>query len=302
MKKNLPIIILSIIFSVVIWASVTLSGDFYSTVTMPVKFVDLPAGFSVGEKTPHFVTLKLKGKGWKIASLSIGKQVEYIVPVEKRTGKVKIDLLNAINDNSWIGSDLQITDIFPREINFFIDEVGIKKIPVEPELELKFKSGYGLASPIEIIPDSVLISGSKSVLKEISNIQTEKTVLELDESSSEVVSLQKFSGLSVYPENVTIKFNVQQVVEKEFISIPVKVENVPPDRSVVLNPGEVTISVKGGIDILGKLSNEDFKVYTNYIEMLRDTLGSIIPVIELPANTTLNYLKPDRIKFIIKKF
>ncbi len=65
---------------------------------------------------------------------------------------------------------------------------------------------------------------------------------------------------------------------------------------------KLNIGVRGGIDILAKLTKDDFNSFVNYRDVVLDTLGSIVPKIILPGNAFLLYSKPERLRYVIKKF
>ena len=101
---------------------------------------------------------------------------------------------------------------------------------------------------------------------------------------------------------VTVTFDIQRIVDKQFDDITVDVLDVPPDRDVVLLPNKVSFGVRGGIDILGKLDKSQFESFVFYRHVVLDTLGNVIPQVRIPKNTNLLYLKPQRLRYVIKKF
>ena len=74
------------------------------------------------------------------------------------------------------------------------------------------------------------------------------------------------------------------------------------DRDIVFLPNKISVGVKGGIEFLGKVTPDQFKVSVNYRNIVSDTLGSIIPDVQLPTNLSLMYIKPERLRYIIKKY
>ena len=103
-------------------------------------------------------------------------------------------------------------------------------------------------------------------------------------------------------ETVTVTIDVQRIVEKNFDSLLVHVVDIPKDRNVVLLPNRVNISVRGGIDFLGKIDTSQFNAFVNYRDVVMDTVGSIVPHIDMPENTSLIFIKPEHLRYIIKKF
>ena len=71
MKKNFYIIFISFLFSIILWVSISLSNDYYTTIEAPVKIIDFPSGYSSGSSMPEKISIKVKGKGWKLIALNI---------------------------------------------------------------------------------------------------------------------------------------------------------------------------------------------------------------------------------------
>jgi hypothetical protein len=101
---------------------------------------------------------------------------------------------------------------------------------------------------------------------------------------------------------VIVSIDVQRIVEKSFDNLLVHIVDIPKDRNVVLLPNRVYISLRGGIEVLGKIDTAQFNAYVNYREVVMDTVGSIIPHIDIPENTSLIFIKPEHLRYIIKKF
>ncbi|MDH3267694.1 MAG: hypothetical protein OEM46_02450, partial [Ignavibacteria bacterium] len=94
----------------------------------------------------------------------------------------------------------------------------------------------------------------------------------------------------------------QRIVDKQFESITVDVLDIPSGREVVLLPNKVNINIRGGIEILGKLTPEQFHAYVKFQTLIKDTTGSVVPEIILPKNVTLQFSKPDRLRYVIRSF
>jgi len=303
MKKNLHIVILSVLFSIIIWVSITLSNDYYTNLRLPIKITNLPAGYAVGSELPEDISLKLKAKGWKLLGLHLSGDLVYSISGIKDIGKVNFRLINSLTDNAWIASDIQVIDVYPGNLNVYIDKVTTKKVPVKPDISLKFKEGFGLASDMLLLPDSITITGAKRILDGIDSVSTGTfTTGKLDHQKSYSLDILKQPGVEYSPDQVQFVVDVQKIVEKEISDISVEIVNVPYDRSVLLMPDRVTLGLRGGINVLGKVKPENIYATVKYSEVVLDTLGSIAPKISVPENTVLIYVKPERLKYIIKKF
>lgn len=303
MRKKLYIFIAAVIFAIIFWGSISLSDSYYATIDVALKLVDFPKGYTTGSNLPDNVCIKLKGEGWKLVTLNIGAESEYLVSVESDSGLKYANLYNNLADNRWILSETEVIDIKPDTIAFFVERIVSKIVPVVVDLSLEFKPGYGLASNISVAPDSVIVSGPLSIMKDLKEIYTiRKSMFALDNKKVVNINLPKKTGISYNNNLIEVVLDVQRIVDKQFDNIPVDVLDVPQDINVVLLPNTVGCSVRGGVNVLGNLNEDKFKAYLFYSDIVSDTMGSVIPHMELPENTSLLFIKPERVRYIIKTF
>jgi YbbR domain-containing protein len=303
MKKNLHIIFISFLFSIILWVSISLSNEYYTTIEVPVKIIDFPSGYSSGSSMPEKISIKVRGKGWKLIALNIATLQSYVVPVGQITGKRIINLYNFLAENPWLSSDLEVISVTPDTISFYIERISVRKVPIIPNLNVKFRAGYGLASPIKIEPESTYVYGPISFLSKLEFVTTESFGNdELENKTVKRIALKSVPGMSYKDDAVIVSLDVQRIVEKSFDSLIVHVIDIPKDRNVILLPNRVNISLRGGIEVLGKIDTAQFNAFINYREVVMDTVGSIVPHIDSPENTSLIFIKPERLRYIIKKY
>ena len=303
MKKKIPLLIISIAFSVIIWGTISLSEEYYANVNVPLRVVGYPNGYTIGNEIPENITIKLRGIGWKLFSVNIGKDVTYNISVNGDSGFKQIKLMDHLTDNRWMLSELDIIDIVPNSLSFSIERRVKRKLPIVADLSLDFKVGYGLAKDVVLEPDSVVIDGPQSVVNSLTEIKTKEIRLSsLDKLTIKNIGFIYLPGTSYGTRFVSVNLDIQRIVDKQFDDIDVEVLDVPPDRAVILLPNKISCNVRGGIEILGKLEKDQFRAFVFYRDVVLDTLGNVIPHIEHPVNTTLKYIKPEGLRYIIKKF
>lgn len=303
MRKKLNIFLASVVFSIVLWGSISLSDYYYTNIDVKLSLVNFPDGYTTGSPIPDKVRLRVKGRGWKLLSLNVGPESEFIVTADKDSGWHSISLYNYLESNRWLLSDVDIINILPDSIRFFVERTMSKKLPLISNLNLEFKPGYGLASEIILKPDSVMVTGPISYLKPMKEINTQnKSFGPIDTKTENEVGLPEKKGFSYNINVIDVLLDVQKIVDKQFDNIVVEVSNVPVGKEVVLLPNKITLNVRGGIDILGKLNENQFRAKIKYQDLVQDTTGSVAPVIEIPKNVTLQYLKPERLRYIIRSF
>ncbi len=303
MKKNLHIIIISVIFSIILWISISLSNDYYTTVQIPIRLINFPKGYTTGTSIPNDISVKLKGKGWKLITVELGVESNYLIPVRKKVGKITVNLYNYLVENHWLSSNVEVINISPDTLSFFVEKTVKRKLPIVTALNLDYKAGYGLASPVKIAPDFTLVTGPASYLKAMKEVPTEDISMEnLDNKIIKQIPLKNIPGMKYQTGKVLVTLDVEKIVDRNIDNLFVKVIDVPKDRNVILLPGRITVTIRGGVEILGRINTSDFNAFVNYREVVLDTLGSVSPHVDIPPNVSLLSVKPERLGYIIKKF
>jgi hypothetical protein len=302
-RKKINIFIASVIFAVILWGSISLSDIFYTNVDVKLTLTNFPPGYTTGSVVPEKINLRVKGQGWRLVSINVGPETDFRVPVGADSGRHSLSLYNYLESNRWLLSDVEIINIYPDSIRFFVERIISKRIPVVSGLGLEYKPGYGLASEIIFNPDSVVVKGPLSLLKNMNEIKTvERTLSALDSRTQTEASLPRMNGFNYNTNSIEIVLDIQRIVDKQFEDISVDVIDIPSRKEVVLLPNKIGFNVRGGIEILGKLKPDQFRAYIRYQSLVQDTTGSVTPVLEMPENVTLQYLKPDRLRYIIRSF
>jgi hypothetical protein len=303
MNKKINIIIISLIAAVVIWVTISLSYDYYTSIRIKLKIIDLPYGYTTGAKLPDNIIIKLKGKGWKLAAESLGSRPDFIVSAKFDSGMINVNLNNSLSENRWLANDIDVLSINPDTLSFRIEKIVSRKVKISPRLNMTFKTGYGLAEPVNIYPDSIIVYGPWSILRNLTSVPTVfRSYKNSDSRIKEKISLTHQEGIAYEIKSVNLFLDVQKIVDMNFDELPVKVYDVPADHEIVCIPNKISVGVKGGIEFLGKLTPDQFKVSVNYRNIVSDTLGSIKPDILMPPNLSLIYVKPERLRYIIKKY
>ena len=127
MNKKINIIIVSLIFSTVLWVSISLSNEYYASIIVNLKVIDLPYGYTTGSKLPSNIVIKLKGKGWKLAAENLGPDDVFLVSAKYDSGKINLNLYNSLSDNRWLANDVEVININPDTLSFRVEKIASKK-------------------------------------------------------------------------------------------------------------------------------------------------------------------------------
>lgn len=301
MKKKIITVSVLAVFSILFWFSIALNNEYLSSINTQLVIKDLPKNYSVSVKLPDEISISVKGSGWDLLKYTVFEKAEFEVSIHKIIGRKKIDLKDFINSNNWLSSNFKVIDINPGSFEIDFERSISKTVRIYSKLKLEFESGYDIVSDIEIEPQFVEIVGAPSLLKGIDSIFTiQKVFYNIKENFSENISLQLIKGIEYSKTFCTIKFNVQKIVNKNFENIHVSAINVPENQEIILYPSKVNILLNGGINILGKLTNDSINAFVDY-NKLNSEENFVIPQIVVPKFIKLISIEPNNLEFVIKK-
>ena len=303
MKSKVITILLIAIFSSLLWVFISLSDEYFMTIDLPVRFKDLPGNMAVANQSSETTSISLKGGGWQLAQIYYGRSPEFAVSPRYEIGRHKLNLRNYIDNNPWLTSTLQITELVPEQIEYLVDDVIEKKVFVVPDVNLSYKDGYGLVGKVKLVDDTVTVRGAKSIienLKTLSTIHYEFTNLEKGVNSK--LKIKGGPGIILSHTDCSIEFDIQKIVDKSFEHVDVQVRDVPGRRELLLFPNSITVVLRGGINTLGRLEDDAVNAHVSFNQAIMDTTGHLVPVVEIPANTSIVDLKPKSLGYIIKQY
>ena len=130
MKRKIIIITFILIFSIILWGSVSLSGEYFTTMKLPIEFTSLPKGHAIGSSSIKEISISLKGQGWQLAKIAMGGNLTYAVSAKYDSGKQVLSLRNALDQNSWISSTIQAVEVSPDRIEFDVERISRKRVKI----------------------------------------------------------------------------------------------------------------------------------------------------------------------------
>lgn len=253
-QRRFIIFLFFVVLSTAFWFARSLSEEYESNVSYPVKYVNFPEDKVLVGNVPEKLQLRVRAKGFSILrskmnlnlvplrfnvnsfSLSnLGTDTLYII-----TGTVK-DVLSAELGN------MVILDISPDTLFFPFTGMEVKKVAVKPILDLHDKfylQQYMQNGHVKVFPETIIISGPGSLVREIRYIQTKPlsfsnlsdTIrINCDLETPEMVTLSQQSV------QVTIPVDRYTEVEERLTIAPL---NVPDSLSMIAIPGQISATYR----------------------------------------------------------
>lgn len=280
---------------------------------VPVSIVDFPSKITVknnGGLTVKLIVEERVDKDFTISSNIdvIAKSGYYVAPPIFNPQNVTVSGAKSLVDRVYAvlakGSEDNISDTLVKSYHLecvnedgnVIDEVDIsqetatatievnegKSIPIKINTIGNLKDSIKLKS-IESTITQVGLSGSKEILDNIHEIETEPIDLSKIESNTELnVNLVIPEGVKIYQgqETTTIKVTVDKVESKE-ITVGFTFINVPAGMRVISSVKEINVELTGYKEDIDKIASDNIKVELDVSKYNEEGTFSETPIVTL---------------------
>lgn len=175
-----------------------------------------------------------------------------------------------------------------------------KKVPVQPVSSIRYAKQYVNLQPMKISPDSITVYGDPKNIADINCIYTEHIKYEQLKSDIQgTVQLESIEGVRFSDRSVSYSMNVTRCVDMKS-SLPVNVRNLPEDKSMMIFPSTVEISMK----CVFPMSGDPFTncmVYVDYNDLLKSLSGKCpVMVDNLPKDVISWESNPHVVKCLVE--
>lgn len=286
----------SLIFASALWAYASLNQEYHTNINIPLQ-ISLPENRAFAFPAPEYLTLTVKGTGWQIFNLFFNSTAICNIDLTKTSIK---DSVFAINRDNILKSIQSLNFVQPLEIipdNFMINTgaVGEYSVPLSSRITIIPREGYTLVGDVQIKPDLVMIKGNDAIARSIQKWETIEdfyedvyspisTLIELSDSLKGVISVK--------PSTVKITADIQQIAEMQIPDVKVMIRGYNYMKNHIIEPLLLTVTVRGGVNVIKNLSPESVSAFIEYQKVLTDSSGVIVPTIQVPDNVTVLSVSP----------
>src|SRR5881628_2523608 len=230
--RNWPIKLAAMFFAVMLYVAVAAQQP-------------LSQRFAVRQQ-PAGVTVTVTGKGSEIMKLrSFPRTIRKTIS-DTFSGSVWSIHLQASDVDIPKGTDVQVVEITPRDVDVVLDPVGKKDVRIVPLVRVEAESGYVLRG-LSIVPSVARVVGPEKSLAAIDSITTLPTVISsvngpffrtvpLDTSPLGVVR--------VAPKEVRVAGEVAAIIERSIAAVPITTA-ASGFAGFLLSPERVSVTVHG---------------------------------------------------------
>lgn len=290
-------ILFSFVISISLWIFTTLNAEYTTYIKVPL-FVKPPERLSLAGNIPEKIDVQITATGWQILNLSFFPKTSVCIVHFTRTdlqGNKLILTKNELLKGLSLSVSAKAQDVMPSILTFEVGQIAEKVVPVVPRVEITTRDNFVLVGKPIVKPDLVVVRGKKEILNEINSWQTKLLILEdvYRSLDIEVPLLDTLRSLvSVNFDKVRLLANVDLTCEKGLLDVPVKIEGGELPEEHNIEPRFLKVYVRSGVNNLVASDLSAIVAVLPYAEIIKDTIGILLPKINLPDGITLLYTEP----------
>ncbi|ANH61633.1 YbbR-like domain-containing protein [Dokdonia donghaensis] len=294
-----------LLFTTIIAGLIKLSKTYKTQFEVAIEVVDVPIDRTIQELTPAYVKVSAEGSGFSLLTNAIEVPTLKVPFTELQSVESHIYeytvTARSLSQKEVVDNASNVLAIVPPQIRIAVDSVASKRIPVQSNVAVSYKTGYGAKSKLRIEPDSITVVGPATSITSIKEVFTiGKELMEVDKKIAQEVAL----STQKLPQDVRlsqIAVNIVQDVAKYTegkIIVPITILN-DLDTQVKILPKTAEVSYIVELENFDKITPSDFLVTCDYENATDNDAYLPLKIAKAPATVKVARLINKQVKFIV---
>ncbi|MBI4368450.1 MAG: hypothetical protein HY588_03565 [Candidatus Omnitrophica bacterium] len=303
LTDNWGLKLVSLLLAVGFWFYVVGEESVEITKTVPLEVLAPHEKLSVVKTSTSYLEVTFQSPRHLFSVLSSGSiSVRHQIQGVQKPGDYSFNV--SAGDFSLPAPEIRIVKIFPSFVTVTLDEVIVKKLPIQVDFVGEPAFGYRVdQETVELDPNAALVEGPKAILEKLDHVKTESLQL-----VGRVRSFRRTVRIHQVPETHVVGEGITEVqipikaeyAEREVSDIHVKPLGIPSrDHYAQLVTDQVSVVLKGPRALLDKLAAQDLLAYAEVEGLKEGTYETPVKLI-LPPDLILKD-EPPTVPVEVKK-
>lgn len=285
------------VVSFLLWFTLAMREQTTVTLRVPTRVENLPEDVALRELPPPYVRVQVQGEGYQLLQLRFNTPS---LPIDAAQSRIDPqDVLQALPKN------VRVLGISPQAFDLQKEPRITRRVPIRLRYDVGVPPTHDFVSEPVLVPDSVDVSGARSIVNALTAWPTEwfRRDEVTDSLRVRVALSDTLAGLVALSRPfTTLVLNVQEFTEG-LREIDVEVLNQPTDdRLVTLDPASVRVRYRVLLSQYEEAQTaRDFFATVSFDEVRSDTTGQVRPRLHLPAGIVLRdvEMRPPFLQYYI---
>jgi len=297
--------IASTLVAVLVWFLIVTGGTFDYVATVPIEIPRVHENLIITNSIPESAQIRLRGQGMTILAYLLFREGRLQLNFHWQEGKrvnhpTKDDVI-------LMGSakDLMLLELLePDSIPLEIEELTVKEVPAISQITLKPHAGYTIVGETVLDPSTIPIKGPKSLIETCDSVLT---IADLWQDlrrplKKQVELLQPGNDqVELLIQKVWIIADVQKLMEKKIVGVPVTAVNLPEKINALVIPSHLSLVVEGGVNVVSSITEKDITAYVDLQRYPQDKSHDYFAYIEPLPEIRFRDIEPKRFKVVFEK-
>ncbi len=270
-SKKLNVFGLFLLFSFMILVLSKLSKSYTETITIPVKYKNIPEEIVLTNNQKQSVRVKVTTHGFNLLASYFKKpkiELDFSEDVSQTKHSYVWESKTSVPAlETEFGSNFEIKNIVPDTLHFPYSILALKKVPVKLNTKITFASGYDTLLGFSAEPDSINVIGSEEIIDKITFVETsefkQNNVKETITSNVSLVQPIDDKTVKFSQNTIQVSGEVEKFTEGT-LEVSLTVINLPSHIRINYFPKTVKVSYEVSLDNYKKVTPSDFRIECNF--------------------------------------
>lgn len=306
-KNKVKLFLFFLLVASIFWVLTKFSREFTASILTKINYENLPETAALSQNNLHEISFDLTANGFEILYYKFKKPAleidvtQYYDKNEDSFTLTRNELVRKLS--AKFNKYMEIKNLSVDGLKVNLDPIVLKKVGVKAVVDITFKDGFKPVDSVQLMPDSVTISGPKGILEQINSVNTKTlTLRDLEKTISETVEITSPSDeiVKINPAKINVEWPVAEFSQGNF-TLLVEVINLPPGVELKLVPERISVSFDIAVDDFSAVTQENFRVVCDYSKR-NENENFMLPILTKKPNGAVNIVfEPKKIDFFVFK-
>jgi hypothetical protein len=312
-NKKIIIFLFFLLLSILLWLLTVLNKDYNTILSYPVRYTKIPRELVLLNDATERLVLDIQARGFTLLRLKMQSKLSPLTldvnsfSLQSVPGESPI-ILYLVTDliidklQQQLTSDIKIKSVVPDTLLLLLTDKFSKKVPVKLDLDLEFERQYMQVGKLEVIPDSITISGPDKIIDTINFIISKhENITGLKKNVTIDLDLLLPDKLESSTMEVSVNIPVDKFTEGS-VKVPIEVINIPDSLFLRAFPANVEIKYRVGLNDYKKVNEHMFMAVLDY-SAKESSIGNKLDVqlVKVPEFVQVTNFSPKSVEYIIEK-
>jgi YbbR domain-containing protein len=272
-RHDLGLKVAALALALFLWVIVSERREVEMTVSLPIKYVDMPSDLTFVAPVPRTADARIRGKGkflrWRLEG------VYFRINLSAATKGIVTHVVSSGEAEIPSGKDMEVLEVIrPKAVRLDLDTMGTRRLPVGIVLKGSVPEDKDMIGKAKSRPRSVVVDGGAKVVDSVDSVKTEPVDLgQLSKKDSLEIKLDLASLPYVTSDVEKVKV-LARIEDRKELGIPAVPILAPAGRGekILFTPDSLDVVISGAESQVDSLDPQELALEVDTRDLPRGQL------------------------------